>query len=80
MYRLAGDPACKPPEDTPAKARREMRSALADMLPAVMEAALPAALLAVFPGAVQAALAHAPGCGHETGAGLALIRLQCLQG
>jgi hypothetical protein len=80
MYRLAGDPACKPPENTPAKARREMRSAVAEMLPAALAAVLPAAMQAAFPGAGQAALAHAPGRGHETGVGLAIMRLQCLQG
>ena len=40
LFRPAGDVACKPPEDTPTKHRREMYSEVARMLPGAVEDAL----------------------------------------
>ncbi len=65
MFRLAGNVACKPPEDTPTKHRREMYSEVARMLPgAVADALGRGPVLDELSGAIAEKLAGVPGRGH----------------
>ncbi len=72
VFRLAGDDASKPPEDTPAKLRQEIYSEIARALPGVLAEALArhpviSEFVRALPIAAEA-LARVPGLGHAAGA------------
>ena len=72
VFRLAGNDACKPPEDTPAKLRQEIYSEIVRVLPGVLAEALArhpvySEIARVLPVAAEA-LARVPELGHAAGA------------